>query len=328
MSFFGIMAIPMAMNLLGGMFRPKPPSFNPSYFSSMNSSLSSRMAKHSASMQKMWEKPPTPRKVSFDFDVPKFPQEAGTKFEQIQQQHEGERMTFLNKMQNDKAKMKEEFFAKNHCETKEGPDGKSKVVTKNGKPVMQPGKESAPQKSVRLSYEATQKAEMFAKHAGKKQEFVQQQKGQITQFLDGNKFQLHNPGIQGELQKTIADAQKKSIKLQDEHEEEYYKMDLPPVKGMEGKIDKDLEKYREMQAKQMEEQENSPQARELADYQQDLVALLDAKRAEARDRRKSEMFLRDPRKMLANPPRQDIAVVLPMNMVAALEQFGINDLPS
>jgi len=328
MSFFGIMAIPMAMNLLGGMFRPKPPTFNPSYFSSMNNSLSSRLAKNSASMQKMWEKPPTPKKVTFDFDVPKFPEEAGTKFEQIQQQHEGERMTFLNKMQENKAKMKEEFFAKNHFEAKEGQDGKLRVVTRQGKPVVRPGKETPPQKTARLNYEVTQKAEMFAKHAGEKQEFVQHQKAQITQFLDGNKFQLHHPTIQGELQKLIADGQKKSIKIQEKHEEEFYKGDIPPIKEMEAKIDQDLEKYRELQAKQMEEQENSPYARELADYQQDLVALLDAKRAEAREKRKSEMFLKDPRKMLANPPRQDIATVLPMNMVVALEQFGITDLPS
>jgi len=49
MSFFAIMALPMAMNMLGGLFRPKPPAYNPSYFTSM----SKTMSKHSASMQKI-----------------------------------------------------------------------------------------------------------------------------------------------------------------------------------------------------------------------------------------------------------------------------------
>ena len=324
MSFMAIMALPTAMNLLGGLFSPKPPAYNPSYFSS----LSTTMAKHSADMQKMWEKPPTPKKIAFDFDVPDFPAESGQKFEQLQNKQETERMTFLNKLQSDKAEIKDDFFAKNHYETKQGEDGKQRVAMKDGKPIVQKGPENPQQKVARQSFEATTKAEMFAKHHGEKTEFVQQQKGQIMTFLDGNKFQLHNPGIQGELQKLVADGQKKALDVQDKHEREFYKVDLPPVDEVHEKVDKDLDQYRQLQQKQMEEQEKSPASRELQNYQADLVALLDAKREEARDQKRSEMFLMDPRKMMMNPPKEDMVTVLPMNLVVALEQYGINSLPT
>lgn len=325
MSFIGIMALPMTMNLLGGLFKPKPPTFNPTYFSSM----SQTMSKHSADMQKMWEKPPETKKFTFDFKVPDMPEQTAVKFEQIQQKHEGERMTFLNKMQNERAEMKEQFFAKNHYETKPGPDGKPRVVCDaQGKPIIKPGPEDSSQKMARQTFEVTQKAEMFAKHASEKQEFIQTQKTEMVTFLDANKFQLHNPGIQGELQRVVMDSQKKGLKLQEKHEEEFYKIDIPPVDEMYAKVEQDLAQYREMQTAQMEIEENSPEARELAAYQQDLVALLDAKREEAREQKKAELFLQDPRKFIKNPSREDLATVLPMNLVAALEQFGITELPA
>ncbi len=324
MSFMAIMALPTAMNLLGGLFSPKPPAYNPSYFTS----LSQTMAQRSAEMDKMWEKPPTPKKLSFDFDVPDFPQEAGQKFEQLQNKQETERMTFLNKFQGEKAEIKDDFFSKNHYETKQGPDGKPQVAMKDGKPVVQKGPEDPQQKVARQSFETTTKADMFAKHHGEKTEFVQQQKGEIMTFLDGNKFQLHNPGIQGELQKLVADGQKKALDIQNKHEKEFYKADLPPVDEVHEKVDKDLEQYRQLQQKQMEEQANSPAAKEMQNYQQDLVALLDAKREEARDQKRSEMFLMDPRKMMMNPPKEDMVTVLPMNLVVALEQYGITSLPT
>ena len=324
MSFMGIMALPMAMNLLGGLFKPKPPSFNPSYFSSM----SRTMANHSKSMQKMWEKPPAPKMVTFDFDVPDFPQETAQNFEQLQNKQEGERMTFLNQLQSDKAEMKEEFFSKNHYDTKQGPNGKAQVAMKDGKPVIRQGAENPQQKVARQTFENSQKSQMFTQHAAEKNEFVNQQKGQLTTFLDGNKFQLHNPGIQGELQKMVANGQKKALKIQEKHEREFYKADIPPVGEMQEKMDKKLDKYEELLAKQMEEQEHSPAANQLKNYQQDLVSLLDAKRAEAREQKRSEMFLMDPRKMMMNPPKQDMVTVLPMNLVVALEQYGINQLPA
>jgi len=248
--------------------------------------------------------------------------------ENMQQNHESDKMAFLTKNQGEKNALKEEFFANNHLDTGKGPDGKSKVLTQNGKPIVRSGKENAPQKMARMNFESQQKTQMFARHASEKTQFVQQQKGQLLTFLDGNKFQLHNPGIQGELQKIIADSQKKAIGIQERHELEFAKVDLPPVKEMANKVEADQQKYRDMIRKQMEEQKNSPGAMKLADYQQDLVTLLDSKRAEAREQKRAELFLRDPRKMLKNPPRQDLAAVLPMNMVIALEQFGINDLPA
>lgn len=325
MSFFGIMAVPMAMNLLGGLFTPKPPAMNPSYFNQMNKTLSNT----SKDMQKMWEKQPEPKKLTLDFDVPEPSKDSIAKFEGMQQKHEGEKTNLLNKFTNDLKQTKEDFFSKNHYETKAGPDGKELLsLDKQGKPVVKEGPETPPQRVARENHEVTQKAEMFTKHAAEKKEFVQEQKAQLTTFLDSNKFQLENPGVQGELQKLILDGQKKAVKLQDRHEAEFFKVDLPEVAEIQEKAESGNKELKDLQAKQMKEQDNSKEAQDLAAYQQDLVALLDAKRAEAREMRKSELFLMDPRKMMKNPPRQDISTVLPMNIVASLEQFGITELPS
>jgi hypothetical protein len=325
MSFFGIVAVPMAMNLLGGLFTPKPPAMNPSYFSQMNKTMSST----SKEMQKMWEKQPEPKKLTFDFDVPEPSKDSITKFESMQTKHEGEKTALLNKFTNELKQAKEDFFSKNHYDTKAGADGKEQLaLDKQGKPVVKEGPETPPQRVARETHEVAQKSEMFTKHAEEKHEFVKDQKTQLTTFLDTNKFQLDNPGIQGELQKMIIDGQKKGAKLQDKHESEFFKVDLPEVGEIQEKAENGNKEFKELQAKQMKEQANSREARDLSNYQNDLVALLDAKRAEARETRKSELFLVDPRKFMKNPPRQDISTVLPMNFVAALEQFGINELPS
>ena len=236
-------------------------------------------------------------------------------------------MAFLDQFHQERNQMKEEFFKKNHYLTQKGPNGKEQVVLKNGKPVIVLGKETPAQKVARHSFEATQKAQMFARHAAEKQQFVATQKQQLMTFLDSNKFQLHNPAVQGELSKLIMESKKKALNLQREHEEEFYKIDLP-LKEMHQKVEEKLAAYRRLEEEHRRREENSPEAKILAEYQQDLVALLDAKRAEARERKKAEMFLQDPRKMLKNPPKQDLATVLPMNLVVALEAFGINQLPA
>lgn len=325
MAFQGIMMIGLAMNLLGGLFRPKPPAMNPSYLNSFNN-LSKTMSKHSADLQKMWDRPRV-KTFDFSFDAPDPPQGAVEKFAQMQQQHDAERTAFLKHFQGELNQAKEEFFAKNHYKTEKGPDGKYRVALKNGKPVVQKGKETTAYRVARQSFEATTKAEMFARHYAEKQQFVKTQKQQLMTFLDGNKFQLANPGVQSELSKLIMESKKKALNLQREHEEEFYKIDLPSEK-MVAMVDEKMEQYRQLEREQMMKEENSPQARELAAYQQDLVALLDAKRAEAREKKKSEMFLRDPRKVIREGPKVDLASVLPMNLVSALEEFDITELPA
>ncbi|MFP4497864.1 MAG: hypothetical protein ACLFQV_06585 [Vulcanimicrobiota bacterium] len=323
MSFFGIMGVGLAMNLLGGIFRPKPPAINNTYFTSLQKTL----ADNSKTMQKTWESKPGSRTFSFDFKTPDYPEKSATKFVMMQQENEGQRESFMTKFTQNRETMKEEFFAKNHYETQQDSKGRLKVLMQNGKPVLAKGRENPTQQNARLGYEATTKAEMFTRHNSENRSFVQENKQQLLTFLDSNKFQLANPGIQGELSKIIMDTKKKALKLQDNHEEEFYKIDLP-VKEMHDKVDSQLAEYREMRQKHLEQEENSPEARELATYQQDLVALLDAKREEAREKKKSEMFLKDPSQWMQAKPDKDPASVLPMNLVAALEEFEINELPA
>jgi hypothetical protein len=324
MSFLAIMGVNLAFNLIGKLFQPKMPKYDMSYLTNMQQNL----AKQSAQMQKMWEMPAESKRFAFNFDVPDAPESAAQKFAELIEGHENERAAYLNKFQQQKTEMKEEFFAKNHYKTEADSKGEQKVALRDGKPFVEDGKENAIHRTARQNYEVTTKAEMFAKHADEKQTLVQEQKQHLLTFLDANKFQLANPAVQDELSKMLVDSQKKALKMQEGHEEEFHKIDLPTAE-MVAVVDQNLQEYRELEQKHQEIENNSYEAKQLADYQQDLVALLDAKRAEAREQQKSEMFLMDPRKFMkgeTKPP--DIASVLPMNLTVALDAFDIHTLPS
>jgi hypothetical protein len=324
MSFLAIMGVNLAFNLIGRLFAPKPPKFNPTYFTNMQQN----MAKQTAQLQKMWEMPSEPKRFAFDFEVPDPPENAAQKFAKMMENHENERSAFLNQFQQKKNEVKEEFFAKNHYKTEPDADGKQNVALKDGKPLVESGKENSVQHTARQNYEVTSKAEMFARHADEKQTLVQDQKQHLMSFLDANKFQLANPGVQGELSKLLVDSQKKALKMQEDHEEEFYKIDLPAAE-MTAFVDLNLREYREMEQMHHEIEENSYEAKQLADYQQDLVVFLDARRAEAREQKKADMFLIDPRKFMKGETKTtDLASVLPMNLTAALEAFDIHSLPA
>jgi len=283
------------------------------------------LSQNSADIQKMWDKTIQQRKFTFDFDTPDFPEEAAEQFEQLQNRHEGERTAFLQQFKQELSEKKEEFFAKNHYETKKTPEGKEEVVLHDGKPKVEKGPENAAQRVARQAYEMALKSEMFKAHNEEKQQFVKEQKQQLMTFLEDNKFQLTSQGVQNELAKLIMEGQKKALKLQDDHEEEYYKLDLP-TNEMKQLVDERMGQYKQMKQQQAWTEENSPQARKLAQYQLDLVALLDAKRAEVRDEKRKELFLLDKKHMMEGPPKQDLVTVLPMNMVAALELYDIVDI--
>jgi hypothetical protein len=322
--FLAIMGVNLAMNLIGKLFRPKVPAYNPTYFSSMSKSL----AQNSAQMQKLWEMPKESQRFAFDFEVPDPPGNAGKKFAELVEGNENERTAYLNKFQQKKNEVKEEFFSKNHYKTEADDQGKHRVALRDGKPTVEQGKEMPEQRSARTNYELTTKAEMFTKHANEKQTLVQEQKQHLMTFLDSNKFQLANPGVQGELSKLVVDSQKKALKMQEDHEEEFYKIDLP-VKEMQAMVDENMLEYRQMKQKHEEIENNSNEAKQLANYQQDLVAFLDAKRAEVREQQKADMFLMDPRKFMKGETKTpDLASVLPMNLTVALDAFDIHSLPA
>jgi hypothetical protein len=324
MTFIAIMGANLAMGLITKLFSPKPPQLNADYFSGMDNT----MKNYSKDMAKVWDKSPSTTTFSFDFQAPDPPEGAMQQFGQMVSRQEGERVSFLNDMNHEKNQMKDDFYKDNHMKTEKGSDGKSLIaMEENGKAIFSKGAETQEHKQTREAFENGQKTEMFSRHLGEKNQFVEQQKQQFSTFLDSNKFQLQNPGIQNELQRMIADGQKKALKLQDKHEEEFYKIDLPTEKMKEKMGDK-LQEYKDLREEHENKQKESPEGIKLAKYQQDLVALLDEKRAEAREKKKEEMFLQDPRKTMKNPPKQELASVFPMNVVTSLEAFGITDLPA
>jgi hypothetical protein len=255
--------------------------------------------------------------------APSFPGSAMDRLRNIMFSHMASREDATNELANKLLLMKEEFFESHSFETMIGENGKPQVVLdENGKPKILQGKENPLQQAARQEFEAVSKDGMNETHANEKESFLKEEKQQIQTFLQTHRNDLGNPAVQVELQKMILLTQKKALKLQKDHEEESWKVDLP-TEDMKAFVDEEGQKMRHMEKEQKDIEDASQEARELIMYQEELNTLAREERDKQQTRDKDEVFLKGPSAFLKPPPPPSLSEALPPYLTEALYNMGI-----
>lgn len=267
--------------------------------------------------------------INWDFQAPAFPDKNYKNVQQMQMGHVQERQEATQRLQKEVADMKKEFFGSNHYQTKPGADGKPQVATnEQGQPLLGKGAENADQKLARLQFDNARKTELADRQADQREKFVTSERTSVKEFLAQNKEQLANPYVQGELQKMVVDTKKKALQIAQNHEDERWKVDLPPVAEMAAKVEGGLQQVREMDAQHLQAEENSPDMKALMEHDQQVAAILTEQKDLAQSSKPDEEFLKDPRKQMAAAATQtkvtrDVGEVLPGYLTTALYDLGV-----
>ena len=313
--------------------------FNAIQGNAQNARMREMMATQQAETQKMLKSMQTQSKamneVSFDkmFELqtgmPEFPEKSFANLQNMQAEHMEARQAFSDQLNQDLQSAKTAFFEGNHYETKLGAEGRPEVATNDkGEPQVGQGKENSDQRVARATFENQKKSELNEKHSLQKEQFVNKERENFKEFLAMNREQLNNPYVQGELQRMVVNTKKKSLDLQQGHEEDRWRVDMPPSEEIAVKLDTGLKQLREMDQKHIEAEENSEDTKTLVDHDQKVAAILYEERQSARQERQQEdNFTMDPRKMMAaaqrrNEPR-DVGEVLPSYLTNAMYDMGI-----
>lgn len=269
--------------------------------------------------------PQTQSRFSFDFEPPPFPQQNYEGLQQLQQGHAQERQAFTDQMKQNLAQMKDQFFAENHYETQPGPDGKPQVMTgEDGQPLVAKGPENPDQKVAREDFDASRRQQLGEKQDVQKDTFLNKEKQDIQKFLAHNQDNLSNPQVQAELTRMVVSTQKRAFGMQQQHEDERWKADLPPSEEIAAAVDGDLAKLRQMEKEQARNEEQSPDMRALLQHEQDVAILLSEQKEVAQKQKSDESWLMDPRKaMAATKAPVDLGEVLPSYLTNALFNMDI-----
>lgn len=264
--------------------------------------------------------------LPFEVDAPPFPDQAAQKLSQMQQTNASERAGFVQNTKDELADLKDGFFAFNHLETQEQPDGRARpqvILNDQGRPNVQPGPETPEQKTARNEYETKAKSELQERHEEQRTTLMKQEQDSTTAFLQNNKPDLGNPAVQAELQKMIMLSHKKALNMSRQQHEELVKSDLYTPEQVEAANDR-LGQLRDMEDRHAEMEDSSPEAATLYQHQQDLAELLRQKHEEVRQTKFEEAFLKGPPQFGSpNTKPIDVAEVLPPYLSNALYNMGI-----
>jgi hypothetical protein len=192
-----------------------------------------------------------------------------------------------------------------------------------------PGAESADHRAVRESYEADKRLSLANKHADQLDQFTKAEADKCKNFLKDNMANLHDPAVQAELQKMIVAGKKKSLKIQQDHEEERWKSDMPPTEEIQGQVEMGMSSLRDMEKRHVEAEERSPDHQQILDYNQEFAAAAAEEKNVIQAKKSDENFLLDPRKMmgmLTEPPKQRFDQVLPGHLTHSLFQLGVYEV--
>lgn len=323
--FWAAIGVGMLINTVGGMVGGGP-------------SRASMQRTHEQSMRSLREtlndtsklitsrqQPQVQSRFSFDFEPPPFPQKNFENLQQMQQGHAAQRQAQTDAMKNQVAQMKDRFFAENHYETAEGPDGKQHVQTdQEGRPQVAKGPETPQQKLVREEFDAGRRQQLSERQDVQKDAFLGKEKQDVQKFLAQHQDNLTSPQVQAELTRMMLDTQKRAFGLQQQHEDERWKVDLPPSEEMALAIEADLAELRQMEREQAAREEQSPDMLALMQHEQDVAILLGEQKQVAQRQRLEENFLMDPRKAMASAsPPVDFGEVLPSYLSNSLYNMGI-----
>lgn len=271
------------------------------------------------------------QRFQWDFEPPPYPEQAHQNLQRMQEEHQMQRNQFGANLRQQVDDMKQEFFANNHYETRPGPDGKPQVaLNEHGQPNVQKGPETAEHREARQAFEGDKRAALTQRQTAEKDSFLQDQRQNVQQFLAQNGAALENPAVQAQLQQLIVTTQKKAFQLQQNHEDERWKDDLPPDSEIAATVDNGLAQMRTMEQQQAQAEESSKDMKEMMEHEQTLAAMLGEQKELARSQKEDNSFLQDPRKMMASAGQvnPDFSQVLPGYLTNALYNMEIYEIPT
>lgn len=297
----------------------------------MQASQQAEMQKMTKSMQQQqaaMNETPFSSMLQIQTGLPEYPEENFSNLQNMQLGHMDARQAFTEQLDNDLQTAKTAFFQDNHYETELGADGRHKVAQGDeGKPNVKPGAEGQDQKLARLTFEGEKKAELTEKHTAQKEQFINKERENFKEFLAMNRERMENPYVHGELQKMVVATKKKSLDLQQNHEDERWRVDLPPDEKIAARLDSGLKQLRDMDQEHVEAEENSPDAKELMEHDQKVAAILYDHKKNAQQEKSDENFTMDPRKMMAAAQQRrepkDVGQSLPSYLTNAMYELGV-----
>lgn len=256
-----------------------------------------------------------------------YPEKAFSNLHNMQTGNLAEKMGLDSKMSKQFGEMKDNFFKENHYKTEFGSQGKGTVVVDDaGKPQVMKGAENTDQRAIRENFEAQNRLALANKHSSAMDAFTRGEAEKCRNFLQNNQAHLNDPGIQSEMQKMIVDGKKKSLKLQQDHEEERWRAEMPPSEEIQTQVELGMTTKREMEQRHVAMEENSPDHQQILDYNREYAAACAEERNIISAKKSDDNFLLDPRKMMAMtsaPPQQRFDEVLPGHLTESLFQLGV-----
>lgn len=291
---------------------------------------SARMMRSMQSQEAAMQQTSYTNMLEFQTGLPEYPEENFNNLQEMQLGHLDERQAFTDQLGADLQSAKTAFFETNHYETRVADDGKHQVaLNEEGKPNVKQGAENGDQKLARLTFEGEQKTALNDKHQTQKDHFINKERENFKEFLAMNRDQLQNPAVQGELQRLVVNTKKKSLELQQNQEDERWRIDMPPSEEIAARLDTGLKQLREMDQRHLQAEEDSPDAKALLEHDQQVAAILyDHKQRAQQERSENDGgFMMDPRKMMAaaqarQQPR-DVGEALPSYLTNAMYELGV-----
>lgn len=289
-----------------------------------------KMLKSMQAQQASMNETPFSQMMEIQTGLPEYPDENFNNLHNMQMGHVDARTAFAEQLDSDLQSAKTAFFEGNHYETQLGADGRPRVATdENGQPKVKLGAENQESKLARATFESERKAETQDRHLAQKEQFLNKERENFKEFLAMNREQMHNPYVHGELQKMVVASRKKSLDLQQKQEDEMWRVDMPPSEEIAAKLDSGLKQLHQMDQQHLKAEEESPDAKALAEHDQQVAAILyDHKQRAQQEKANSEAdFMMDPRKMMAaaqtRKQPKDIGQSLPSYLTNAMYELGV-----
>ena len=261
---------------------------------------------------------PGPVPLQLRFRAAALPQKNFENLQQMQQGHAAARGT-TDAMKHQLAQMKDKFFAGITMRPLR-PDGSPGLTGQDGRPQVTKG--GTPSEAGREEFEGGRRQRLAGPRT--KDAFLSKEKQDVQKFLAQHQDNLTSPQVQAELTRMMLDTQKRAFGLQQQHEDERWKVDLPPSEEIAAAVEADLADLRQMEREQAAKEEQSPDMLALMQHEQDVAVLLGEQKQVAQRQRLEENFLMDPRKAMASAsPPVDLGEVLPSYLSNSLYNMGI-----
>jgi hypothetical protein len=278
------------------------------------------------------EQEPLANQLFKDLQPMKFPEVSASQLMEMHQEHQAERRMMREEFSNKLEGKKEELFQTRHFETVVDGEKVRVKIDENGKVTVEEGPETPPQREARREHEGMRKETVELKQGAEKEAFLNREKDNIKEFLMQNRLDLGNPAIQAELHKLLLLTQKKALRLQQDHNEEFMRAGYEGAEEIEALIQDGMGEIHRREMEQTEEEEDSPQARDLMEYQNEMASLMKGMKEKLKKDKDEQSFLaalKGGRKAFFEAPKpRDLADDLPAYMTELLFSMGIYELPS